>query len=149
MWQFCFFFRVRQRNSLFCSILRLPAMFGMTHHKPTKCLFLQCVQLVPANILGNKAFHFCNSISHYIFCELPEAKIATLYLKVPPTYIYICRRVIGLSTFFAFLKVNRLSAVFRKKKKIIFTAARSKMKVNRLATGELIGCPPQGSFFYP
>ena len=52
-------FRVKERNSLFYSVLRLPAMFEMMHHKPTKCLFLQCLKLVPANILGNKAFRIC------------------------------------------------------------------------------------------
>ena len=46
-------------NSLFYSVLRRPAMFEMAHHKPTKSLFLQYLQLVPAKLLGNKAFRIC------------------------------------------------------------------------------------------
>ena len=34
-------------------------MFEIAHHKPTKSLFLQYLQLVPAKFLGNKAFRIC------------------------------------------------------------------------------------------
>ena len=59
MWQFLFFQGEAAKNSLFYSILRLPAKFEMTHHKPTKCWLVQCLQLVPAKLVGNTAFHVC------------------------------------------------------------------------------------------
>ena len=60
MWQiFVFCSGLSSENSLFYSILRLRAMSEMTHHTPTKCLFLQCLQLVPANILWHNRAHIC------------------------------------------------------------------------------------------
>ena len=41
VWQFWGFSGLSSKSSLFYSDLRLPAVFEMTHHKPTKCLFLQ------------------------------------------------------------------------------------------------------------
>ena len=59
MCQFWGFSGLSSENSLFYSVLRRPAMFEMAHHKPTKSLFLQYLQLVPAKLLGNKAFRIC------------------------------------------------------------------------------------------
>ena len=43
-------------------------MFEMAHHKPTKSLILQYLQLVPAKFLGNKAFRICEL--HFALCFL-------------------------------------------------------------------------------
>ena len=40
----------------------------MTHHKPTKCLFLQHLQLDPPKILGNRAFQIYEL--HFTLCFL-------------------------------------------------------------------------------
>ena len=59
MWQFLGFWGLSSENRLFYSVLRRPAMFEMAHHKPTKCLLLRYLQLVPAKFLVNKAFSIC------------------------------------------------------------------------------------------
>ena len=59
MWQFWGFSVLSNENSLFYSVLRRPALFEMAHHKLTKSLFLQYLQLVSAKFLGNKAFCIC------------------------------------------------------------------------------------------
>ena len=77
-------------NSLFYSVLRRPAMFEMAHHKPRKCLFLQCLQLVPAKFLVNKKYHICELHFALRFLEfLRKPKFATLYLKHTYIHTYI------------------------------------------------------------
>ena len=50
-------------------------MFEMAHHKPTKCLFLQYLQLVPAKFLVNKALPICQLHFTLFFSgNFPEAK---------------------------------------------------------------------------
>ena len=84
---------LNSENSLFYSVLRRPAMFEMAHHKPTKCLFLQYLQLVPAKFLGKKHFMSVNSISHYIFCDFSGSQNChidpegTTHIYI---YMYIC-----------------------------------------------------------
>ena len=69
MCQFLGFSGLNSENSLFYSVLRWPAMFETAHHKPTKSLFLQYLQLVLAKFLGIKHFVSVNSILHYVFCH--------------------------------------------------------------------------------
>ena len=67
-------------------------MFEMAHHKPTKCLFLQYLQLVPAKFLVNKAFLSVNSISHYFFWEFSGSKKCHIVPEgTNHIYIYIYR----------------------------------------------------------
>ena len=77
MWQFWGFSVLNSGNSLFYSVLRRPAMFEMAHHKPTKSLFLQYFQLVPAKFLGNKALRFSELHFALRFLWFFRAKIAT------------------------------------------------------------------------
>ena len=90
MWQYLGFSGLNSENSLFYSALRRPAMFEIAHHKATKWLFLQYLQLVPAKVLVNKAFPICQLHFTLLFSgNFPEANNATSYLKVPATYTYI------------------------------------------------------------
>ena len=78
MCQFLGFSGLSSENSLFYSVLRRPAMFEMAHHKATKSLFLQYLQLVRAKFRGNKAFRICELHFALRFLSFfPEAKIAT------------------------------------------------------------------------
>ena len=61
-------------------------------------------------------------------------------------YICICRRVISLSTFWPFRELLVCPPFCQN---LIFTAARSKLRVISLATGELLVCPLFGSIFDP
>ena len=66
---------------------------------------------------------------------------ASLYI-----YIYICRRVISVSTFLTVWKFFIWPHFYEN---LIFTAARSKLKVISLATREFLVSPLWGSIFDP
>ena len=91
---------LNSENSLFYSVLRRPAMFEMAHHKPTKMLVLQYLQLVPAKFLVNKAFPICRLHFTFFFlgifleakkCHIvPEGtnhKAICIYIYMPHTSI--------------------------------------------------------------
>ena len=61
-------------------------------------------------------------------------------------YIYICRRVTGLSTFWPFWKLIGCPPFCQN---LIFTAGRSILRVNGLAPWKLIGCPLLVAIFDP
>ena len=61
-------------------------------------------------------------------------------------HIYICRRGTGLSTFWPFWKLIGCPPFCQN---LIFTAGRSILKVNGLATWKLIGCPLLVAIFDP
>ena len=148
MCQFLGFSGLSSENSLFYSVLRRPAMFEMAHHKPTKSLFLQYLQLVPAKFLGNKAFRICElhfALRFLWFFRKPKLPHRP-WRYHPHIYIYICRRVTGLSTFWPFWKLIGCPPFCQN---LIFTAGRSILKVNGLATWKLIGCPLLVAIFDP
>ena len=89
MWHLGVFQGLSSENSLF-----LPAMFEMVRHKPTKSLFLQHLQLVPAKFLGNKAFRICEHRFALRFsvifsvrsCHIDPKQINHIYI-----YIYMAK----------------------------------------------------------
>ena len=98
MWQFLGFSGLNSGNSLFYSVLRRPTMFEMAHHKPTKCLFLQYLQLVPAKFLVDNASPNCELHFTLFFWEfsgsqkchiIPEGTNHTHIHTYIHIYIYI------------------------------------------------------------